>query len=312
MSEYRKNFQLIDLPKDIFSHKILTREEVESLMPLIRKGDKSARNHLISCNLRLVLDISSDFVKYGVSQNDLFQEGILGLIRATESFDESAGFAFSTYASWWIIQKMLNAIRNDSIIRIPANILRDWKQLKKIEEEMSKNLNRIPSIDEIAERCKLEISKLNSLMEKKKVMDFHRDRETGEEDNGLINRLGRSGELTPDEMAMAEDELRSAVEDLKFKLSKIKFKFKKEEMKIFKERYGLNNFFEIKDAKEIKKKLNLSNEKLKVICKKISTALKIEYGDESMLSAEKWFADKVKILSTLQNLSGQVINLNNY
>src|SRR5690606_11332982 len=70
----------------------------------IRADGEAARQHLIQANLRLVVSVAKKYIGRGLSFLDLIQEGNIGLMKATDKFDYSRGFKFSTYATWWIRQ----------------------------------------------------------------------------------------------------------------------------------------------------------------------------------------------------------------
>lgn len=99
--------------------KRINSQELKIVMPLIRSGSNDARNKLVENNFGLLFATAQRFKNKGVDLEDLIQEGFLGLIRATESFNESLGFAFSTYATHWIEQKIRMAIWKNSMIRNP-------------------------------------------------------------------------------------------------------------------------------------------------------------------------------------------------
>ena len=81
---------------------LLTKEEEVNLANRIKAGDKSARDHMISANLRLVVKIAYDYNNFGLPLLDLISEGNIGLIKAVERFDPKKGGKLSTYAAWWI------------------------------------------------------------------------------------------------------------------------------------------------------------------------------------------------------------------
>src|SRR5436190_11371306 len=83
---------------------LLTAAEEVELAQRIEKGDVEAKDRMINSNLRLVVSVARKYQGHGLSLGDLVQEGMLGLIRATEKFDWRRGFKFSTYATLWIRQ----------------------------------------------------------------------------------------------------------------------------------------------------------------------------------------------------------------
>ena len=92
------------------------------LISRAQQGDVWARNQVIELNMSLVRKIASTSIqKSALSDNDLIQEGIFGLITAIEKFDVSLGFKFSTYATWWVKQAMFKAISEQSYaLNIPV------------------------------------------------------------------------------------------------------------------------------------------------------------------------------------------------
>ena len=100
---------------------LLTAAEEVELAKRIERGDLAAKERMINSNLRLVVSIARKHQNLGLPLGDLIQEGIIGLIRASEKFDWRRGFKFSTYATLWIRQSMQRALSNTSrTIRDPG------------------------------------------------------------------------------------------------------------------------------------------------------------------------------------------------
>ena len=98
-------------------------EEIELAKRVKYENDPKARKKLTEANLRWVVSIAKNYVKRGLSIDDLIQEGNLGLIKAVDRYDVDLGFRFSTYATWWIKQSITRGIADTSRnIRIPVHL----------------------------------------------------------------------------------------------------------------------------------------------------------------------------------------------
>ena len=105
---------LSDIIRDISRYPLLSAEEEIELAKRIEQGDEEAKERLIKCNLRLVVSVAKKYTCSGMAIEDLIQEGSIGLMRAVEKFDYRRGHKFSTYATWWIRQKVIRATQNQA------------------------------------------------------------------------------------------------------------------------------------------------------------------------------------------------------
>ncbi|MFO8026203.1 MAG: sigma-70 family RNA polymerase sigma factor, partial [Opitutales bacterium] len=143
---------------------LLSKEEEIELAARIKKGDKAARDHMISANLRLVVKIAHDYNNFGLPLLDLISEGNIGLVKAVERFDPSKGGKLSTYAAWWIKQSIKRALANQSkTIRLPVHLVDRIAKMRKITAELADELDREPTDEEIAYMMDLPINKVAHL-----------------------------------------------------------------------------------------------------------------------------------------------------
>ncbi|MCH2376720.1 MAG: RNA polymerase sigma factor RpoD/SigA [Planctomycetes bacterium] len=142
--------------KDINRIPLLTADLEKSLARRIRKGDEAAREQMISANLRLVVSIAKNYVDRGLSLMDLIEEGNLGLLKAVERFDPDAQCRFSTYATWWIKQSIKRALVDTvKTVRIPSYMVEIHSKWKNCASNLSIQLGRQPTVEEIAEAMEI-------------------------------------------------------------------------------------------------------------------------------------------------------------
>ena len=150
--------------REIGRIKLLTPQEEIDLAARIKKGDREARTLMITANLRLVIKIAHDYANLGLPLLDLVSEGNIGLMRAVERFDPAKGGKLSTYAAWWIKQSIKRALANQSkTIRLPVHLVDKISKMNRVASQMSEELGREPTDDELAEEVGLSPRSVSQL-----------------------------------------------------------------------------------------------------------------------------------------------------
>jgi len=147
--------------KDLGEMKPLSREEEAKLAIKVKKGNKKAKDALIRANLRLVVSIARKYNHMGLSFLDIIEEGNLGLIKAAEKFDLSFDCKFSTYAAWWIKQKIMRALANHGkMIRIPAYMVDRIILVRRLSYQLKNVETGLADIEDIAKKAKLTVEQV--------------------------------------------------------------------------------------------------------------------------------------------------------
>ncbi len=150
--------------REIGQIRLLTPQEEIDLAARIKKGDREARALRIKANLRLVVKIAHDYANLGLPMLDLVSEGNIGLMKAVERFDPAKGGKLSTYAAWWIKQAIKRGLANQSkTIRLPVHLVDKISKMNRVALQMSEELGREPTDDEVAEEIGISSHKVSQL-----------------------------------------------------------------------------------------------------------------------------------------------------
>jgi RNA polymerase primary sigma factor len=146
--------------------KLLTPAEEIKLAKRVRRGDKQAREQMITANLRLVVKIARDYEGMGLPLLDLINEGNIGLMKGVQRFDPRKGAKLSTYASLWIKQAIRRALSNHSkTIRLPVHVFDKITHIRRAEVKLRETLDREPTDEEVADHLGLNARRVRQYRE---------------------------------------------------------------------------------------------------------------------------------------------------
>jgi RNA polymerase primary sigma factor len=152
--------------REIGQVKLLTPQEEITLAKRIRRGDKKAREQMITANLRLVVKIAREYEGLGLPLLDLINEGNIGLMKGVERFDSNKGAKLSTYASLWIKQAIRRALSNQSkTIRLPVHVFDKMTHIRRAEVKLRETLDREPTDEEVADNLGLNTRRIRQYRE---------------------------------------------------------------------------------------------------------------------------------------------------
>ena len=213
---------------------LLTFAQEQKLGERFAAGDKSAREELITSNLRLVVSIAKKYLyRSKMPLLDLIQEGNIGLITAADKFDYTKGLRFSTYATYWIQQAIGKyVVENSHSIRIPVHVIEQLSKMARVSNELAIALNREPTIAEIAAKMEIDEKKVKEL--RAIVKDpVSIDQSINDEDDATI------GDLVADENEAFEETFIQS--EATQKVDKVLNSLEAREADILRRRYGFVN-----------------------------------------------------------------------
>jgi len=236
---------------------LLTPQQEIALAGKIKDGDAAARTQMINSNLRLVVTIARDYTNLGLPLLDLISEGNIGLTKAVERFDPAKGAKLSTYAMWWIKQSIKRALANQSkTIRLPVHLVDKVAKIRRVSLQMSDELGREPTDDELGEELGIageKVARLRSFG----IRPASLDATTADDDSTEFSEsVGDEGAQTPFEW-LRDKNLRSEVDGLIALLDS-------REKKILSQRFGLDGG-KAKTLEDVGKDFGITRERIRQI-----------------------------------------------
>ena len=243
--------------KEIGRIPLLSGEEELALSVRVANGEEEAKNRLAESNLRLVVSIAKRYVGRGLLFLDLIQEGNIGLMKAVDKFDYDKGYKFSTYATWWIRQAITRALADQArTIRVPVHMVETINKMARIQRQLTLELNREPSEEEIAKKMGITVEKVREVI---KISQDPVSLETpiGEEDDSHLGDFVKDiNAMTPEEYATNEilkEEIKAVLETLQ-----------EREQEVLELRFGLIDGTS-HTLEEVGKKFNVTRERIRQI-----------------------------------------------
>lgn len=260
-AEPPSDFLLTDVTQIYFNeighNALLTAKQEAELTRRVKQDDFDARQQMIECNLRLVVNIAKHYTNHGVALLDLIEEGNMGMMHALDKFDPERGFRFSTYATWWIRQNIERCIMNQSrTIRLPVHVIKDLNIILQAARHMEAHTGKEPRPEDVAHllgRPVKEVQRMLALNMSMMSLDAPLD----------VDPLLSIGDAIADDHNPGPD-LMMEQSEIKCRVQEWLNRLNEKQRYIIEKRYGLNGY-ETQTLEQLATNLDLTRERVRQI-----------------------------------------------
>ncbi len=251
--------------------KFSTLKDIDTRITKGQRKMESAKRQMVKANLRLVISIAKKYNNRGLHFLDLIQEGNIGLMKAVDKFEYRRGYKFSTYATWWIRQAITRSISDQSrTIRIPVHMFDLVNKHNRIHRQLSQELGREPTVDELSARMELILDKIRHI-QGISIQPASTDAPIGEDDDASLGDFLKDPyESTPMDQAESRG-LRDVIHERLGELSS-------REAKVLRMRFGIGQNTEY-TLEEVGRVFNITRERIRQIEAKALRHLKSRLTD---------------------------------
>ena len=264
--------------REIGKIKLLTKEEEIKLAKAIKQGDPKAVQEMVRRNLKYVVTVANKYRGFGMSLQDLIEEGNIGLMQAAKRFDVSRNVKFITYAVWWIKQAIIHSLAEQSgTVKLPVKQAGKVSRFNKKSQEMCQDMEREPTQSEVAKSLGYNDDEINSIM---RAYRTHLSLDTplnNDEYTPYLDLLENQDLIPYDDQIMQES--------LNKKVDQILEDLSEREATILKMRFGFSG--EIKTLEEIGQKIGLSRERVRQIEKRAKERIKSKLQNEDWVDEDE-------------------------
>ncbi len=245
--------------KEINKVPLLSREEENDLAVKASKGDKAARDKIVSANLRFVVNVAKKYRNSGMEMEDLISEGNVGLLTAIDKFDVSKGYHFISYAVWWIRQSILKAIyEKKNAIRLPLNRVNELVKINGAKKTLSRHNSEEQEIRDVASVLGMESDHVRELINiSKEMLSLDASVSGGDSDNSIV------GDFIEDKRYESPED-HSLKHAMRREINGVLGTLKPKEANVLKLRYGLNGSKPM-SLKEVGDACSLTKERIRQI-----------------------------------------------